>query len=120
MPFLLNNFIVFLQGQIHRFGDIYPAVDLHLSEADTSGDSETAAALWRPIWSDRYMLVVEKDSGLLSAPGKTQPDCLISRIASKPDFQDARIVHRLVSTGSSIWEEGRGGGVAFTGVHTFK
>ena len=44
------------------------------------------------------MLVVEKDSGLLSAPGKTQPDCLISRITSKPEFQDARIVHRLVST----------------------
>jgi len=48
------------------------------------------------------MLVVEKDPGLLSAPGITQPDCLITRITSQTDFQNARIVHRLVGVALRI------------------
>jgi hypothetical protein len=43
------------------------------------------------------MLVVEKGPGLLSTPGKTVADCLITSVTDIPEFSKARIVHRLVT-----------------------
>lgn len=50
---------------------------------------------FRVLWSDRSLLVVDKDSGLLSVPGigEDKADCLASRAARC--FRGARIVHRL-------------------------
>jgi tRNA pseudouridine32 synthase/23S rRNA pseudouridine746 synthase len=47
------------------------------------------------LWRDRHLLVLEKDSGLLSVPGigDDKADCLASRVARC--FRGARIVHRL-------------------------
>lgn len=50
---------------------------------------------FRVLWSDRSLLVLDKDSGLLSVPGigEDKADCLASRAARC--FRGARIVHRL-------------------------
>jgi len=50
---------------------------------------------FRVLWSDRWLLVLDKDSGLLSVPGigDGKADCLASRAARW--FRGARIVHRL-------------------------
>ena len=47
------------------------------------------------IYEDREILVVDKPSGLLSVPGKTEDlaDCLLERV--KVAFPDALLVHRL-------------------------
>ncbi len=42
---------------------------------------------------DDDIIIVEKPSGLLSVPGKTEPDCLEARI--RADHPDALTVHRL-------------------------
>ncbi|MBM4115281.1 MAG: RluA family pseudouridine synthase [Phycisphaerae bacterium] len=50
---------------------------------------------FRVLWQDRWLLVLDKDSGLLSVPGigSDKADCLASRAARC--FRGARIVHRL-------------------------
>ena len=74
--------------------------ELRSLDADNSAPSRRYdledSKLWRPLWCDKYMLVVEKDVGLLSAPGKTVKDSMIVRVTSEPDFKNARLVHRLV------------------------
>lgn len=45
------------------------------------------------IYIDDDIIIVEKPSGLLSVPGKTEPDCLEARI--KADHPAALTVHRL-------------------------
>lgn len=45
------------------------------------------------IYTDDDIIIVEKPSGLLSVPGKTEPDCLEARI--RKDFPESLTVHRL-------------------------
>lgn len=45
------------------------------------------------LYSDDDILIVEKPSGLLSVPGKTEPDCLEARI--RKDYPDSLTIHRL-------------------------
>lgn len=47
------------------------------------------------LFKDKYLLIVNKPSGLLSVPGRGEDkqDCLISRIQT--EYADALIVHRL-------------------------
>ena len=45
------------------------------------------------IYSDDDLIIVDKPSGLLSVPGKTETDCLESRV--KAAYPDALTVHRL-------------------------
>lgn len=45
------------------------------------------------LYIDDDIIIVEKPSGLLSVPGKTEPDCLEARI--KTDYAEALTVHRL-------------------------
>lgn len=42
---------------------------------------------------DGQLLFVEKPSGLLTVPGREQPDCLITRVQSK--YPSAKVCHRL-------------------------
>ena len=50
---------------------------------------------FRVLRSDRWLLVLDKDSGLLSVPGigPDKADCLVARVSTR--FPGARIVHRL-------------------------
>ncbi len=50
---------------------------------------------WRILVEDAHLLVVEKDTGLLSVPGlgAENADCLVARVQGQ--FPGARIVHRL-------------------------
>lgn len=43
--------------------------------------------------TDDDIIIVEKPSGLLSVPGKTEPDCLEARI--RDDYPESLTVHRL-------------------------
>jgi tRNA pseudouridine32 synthase/23S rRNA pseudouridine746 synthase len=45
------------------------------------------------IYTDDDIIIVEKPSGLLSVPGKTEPDCLEARI--RKDYPESLTVHRL-------------------------
>lgn len=45
------------------------------------------------IHTDADILIVSKPAGLLSVPGKSEPDCLEARV--KADYADALTVHRL-------------------------
>ena len=45
------------------------------------------------IYNDDDIIIVEKPSGLLSVPGKTEPDCLEARI--RKDYPESLTVHRL-------------------------
>ncbi len=45
------------------------------------------------LYSDQEFLIVEKPAGLLSVPGKSEPDCLEARV--KSDFPNALTIHRL-------------------------
>jgi len=49
---------------------------------------------------DDDLIIVEKPSGLLSVPGKTEPDCLESRIRS--DHPKALTIHRLDMATSGV------------------
>lgn len=52
------------------------------------------------IFTDDDLIIVEKPSGLLSVPGKTEPDCLEARI--RADFPEALTVHRLDMATSGV------------------
>lgn len=43
--------------------------------------------------ADRALIVADKPAGLLSVPGRSEPDCLAARVQAA--YPDARIVHRL-------------------------
>ena len=49
---------------------------------------------------DDDLIIVEKPSGLLSVPGKTEPDCLEARI--RKDYPEALTIHRLDMATSGI------------------
>lgn len=59
-------------------------------------------------FEDKFLLVLNKPSGLLSVPGrgKNKQDCLITRIQSK--YPDALIVHRLDMSTSGLMIVARG------------
>ena len=52
------------------------------------------------IYTDDDFIIVEKPSGLLSVPGKTEPDCLETRIRN--DFPEALTIHRLDMATSGV------------------
>ena len=49
---------------------------------------------------DDDLIIVEKPSGLLSVPGKTEPDCLEARI--RKDYPEALTIHRLDMATSGV------------------
>lgn len=59
-----------------------------------------------PLYIDEHMLVFEKPSGLLSVPGRTQPDCLSAR--AQAIWPDALVVHRLDMDTSGLLVMARG------------
>ena len=52
------------------------------------------------LYVDDDLIIVEKPSGLLSVPGKTEPDCLEARIRS--DHPHALTIHRLDMATSGV------------------
>lgn len=52
------------------------------------------------IHTDADLLIVDKPSGLLSVPGKTEPDCLEARV--KAAYPDALTIHRLDMATSGV------------------
>ncbi len=52
------------------------------------------------IYTDNDLIIVEKPSGLLSVPGKTEPDCLEARI--RKDYPESLTVHRLDMATSGV------------------
>lgn len=54
------------------------------------------------LYQDKYLLIVNKPSGLLSVPGRgdDKQDCLISRVQA--EYPDALIVHRLDMSTSGL------------------
>lgn len=54
-----------------------------------------------PLYIDAQMLVLDKPPGLLSVPGRTEPDCLATRAQAL--WPDARVVHRLDQATSGVW-----------------
>ena len=59
-----------------------------------------------PLYIDAQMLVLDKPPGLLSVPGRTEPDCLATRAQAL--WPDARVVHRLDQATSGVWVMARG------------
>lgn len=91
-----------MQGQLRRLGSAASCQATGPPQVETSAQGDQ----WQPLWADRFLLVVEKGPDLLSTPGKTSPDCLISRVTMQPEFARARIVHRLVRRPFTITETG--------------
>ncbi len=52
------------------------------------------------IYTDDDLIIVDKPSGLLSVPGKTEPDCLETRI--RKDYPESLTVHRLDMATSGV------------------
>lgn len=52
------------------------------------------------IYNDDDIIIVNKPSGLLSVPGKTEPDCLETRI--RADYPESLTVHRLDMATSGV------------------
>lgn len=52
------------------------------------------------IYTDNDLIIVEKPSGLLSVPGKTEPDCLEARICK--DYPESLTAHRLDMATSGV------------------
>ena len=52
------------------------------------------------IYTDADIIIVEKPSGLLSVPGKTEPDCLEARI--RKDYPESLTIHRLDMATSGV------------------
>ncbi len=52
------------------------------------------------IYTDNDLIIVEKPSGLLSVPGKTEPDCPEARI--RKDYPESLTVHRLDMATSGV------------------
>jgi tRNA pseudouridine32 synthase/23S rRNA pseudouridine746 synthase len=59
-----------------------------------------------PLYIDAQMLVLDKPPGLLSVPGRTEPDCLAARAQAL--WPDARVVHRLDQATSGLLVMARG------------
>jgi tRNA pseudouridine32 synthase/23S rRNA pseudouridine746 synthase len=62
--------------------------------------------LMLPVYIDDHLLVLDKPSGLLSVPGRTEPDCLSAR--AQAEWPDARVVHRLDQATSGLFVMARG------------
>lgn len=58
------------------------------------------------VHADDTLIVLNKQAGLLSVPGRTEPDCLEARV--QEDFPDALTVHRLDMATSGIVVMARG------------
>lgn len=60
------------------------------------------------LYKDKYLLILNKPSGLLSVPGRGEDkqDCLISRVQT--EYPDALIVHRLDMSTSGLMVIARG------------
>ncbi|MEP3891982.1 MAG: pseudouridine synthase [Hellea sp.] len=52
------------------------------------------------IYTDDDIIIVDKPSGLLSVPGKTEPDCLEARI--RADYPESLTIHRLDMATSGV------------------
>jgi len=52
------------------------------------------------IYADPDLIIVDKPSGLLSVPGKTEPDCLEARV--KANYPKALTIHRLDMATSGV------------------
>jgi len=52
------------------------------------------------LYTDDDLIIVEKPSGLLSVPGKTEPDCLEARI--RTDYPESLTIHRLDMATSGV------------------
>jgi len=52
------------------------------------------------IYQDESLIIVDKPAGLLSVPGKSEPDCLEARI--REDFPNALTIHRLDMATSGV------------------
>lgn len=59
-----------------------------------------------PLYIDAHLLVLDKPAGLLSVPGRTEPDCLAARAQALWD--DALVVHRLDQATSGLLVMARG------------
>lgn len=59
-----------------------------------------------PLYIDDQMLVLDKPPGLLSVPGRTEPDCLAAR--AQAIWPDALVVHRLDQATSGLLVMARG------------
>lgn len=60
----------------------------------------------RIVHADDRLVVIDKPAGLLSVPGRSEPDCASARVQA--DFPDARIVHRLDQATSGLLVFARG------------
>ncbi|MCE4539273.1 pseudouridine synthase [Pelomonas sp. P7] len=60
----------------------------------------------RVVHADDRMVVVDKPAGLLSVPGRTEPDCASARVQAL--YPDALIVHRLDQATSGLLLFARG------------
>ena len=59
-----------------------------------------------PLYIDEHLLVLDKPPGLLSVPGRTEPDCLSARAQAL--WPDALVVHRLDQATSGLFVMARG------------
>ncbi len=59
-----------------------------------------------PVYIDSHLLVLDKPQGLLSVPGRTEPDCLSARAQAR--WPDALVVHRLDQATSGLFVMARG------------
>jgi len=68
-----------------------------------------AHATWRVIWEDEAMLVVDKDAGLLTVPGRgaNKADCLVSRLQRQGYPEVEHVPHRLDRDTSGLIVIGR-------------
>ncbi len=60
----------------------------------------------RIVHADDRLVVIDKPAGLLSVPGRTEPDCASARVQA--DYPDALIVHRLDQATSGLLVFARG------------
>lgn len=63
-------------------------------------------ALMRIVHADDRLVVIDKPAGLLSVPGRTEPDCASTRVQAS--YPDALIVHRLDQATSGLLLFARG------------
>lgn len=59
-----------------------------------------------PLYIDEHLLVLDKPAGLLSVPGRLEPDCLSARAQAL--WPDALVVHRLDQATSGLFVMARG------------
>ncbi len=62
----------------------------------TSGNVNTRVPGVPVIFEDQWLIIVNKPSGLLSQPGRVEPDSVVSRVlAACPEITGPSLVHRL-------------------------